>query len=143
AREHSADVDAERGGELGGAPAKGAWSCIVLGDGREQLTGFLPLALLGERQRGHLPGAAEPRLTGLGERFEAGDHFLRLELVEFEGGLADERGIAVRLWEPTVTGGRLVGCYRGLGIALLERHRGTREHGRCPDCLAATVRQLS
>ena len=88
---------------------------------REQLAGLLALALLGERERGHFPGAAEPRLARLGEGLKPGNHLLRLELVELERRLADERGIAIRLRQPAVGGVALVFRDRGLDVALLDR----------------------
>src|SRR5437868_7663127 len=84
ALERAADIDAEGSGELSGAITNGAGNAAIFGDGGEQLPGLGGLALLGKRQGGHLAGATEPGLAGLGERLKPRDQILRLKLVEFE-----------------------------------------------------------
>ena len=93
---------------------------VVLGDRSEQLSCFRPLALFDQRKRGHLAGAAEPWLARFSQRLEPRDHLLRLDLVEFERGLADECRIAIRLRQSVVRRERLVGRDRSLQIALLN-----------------------
>src|SRR6185503_11464220 len=107
------------------------------GERREQLPGFLLLALLDERQRGHLAGRAEPRIARLGERLHPADHLLRLELIELERGFADQRRIAVRVGKPAIVADLLIKRDRGFLIILLEGEGGAREQRGRSDALAS------
>src|SRR3954447_2365382 len=142
ARKRSADVDAERSGELGGAITNGAGYGVIPRDGSEQLAGLAALALFGERHRGHFAGTAKPRLARLGEGLKPGDHVLRLELVELERRLPDEGCVAVRLRKSAILGGRLESGGRCLDVALLDREVSASEHRGSADRLAAALRQL-
>src|SRR5205807_1541373 len=87
-------------------------------------------------------GAAEPRFAWLGKRLEPSDHLLRLKLVEFECGFADQRGIPVRFGQPAVGRDGLVSGDRELRIVLLKRECGAREQRRSLNRLAAALGQV-
>src|SRR4029079_17055817 len=99
---HWSGIDAEAAGNLDRAGAALIRNGLVLGDRGEQAAGFLLLALLDECHGGHFPGARKPRVSGLGQRLEPLDHLVRLDAVELERGLADQRGVAIRLGQAGV-----------------------------------------
>src|SRR5258705_5928131 len=136
-----ADVDAKRARHLNRAGTHLLGNLVILGDRREDLGGLGRLALLDQGHGGHLAGASEPRAVGLGERIEARDHLLRLERVEFERGLADQREIAERLRQTLVSRNLLELGDRQLGIVLLDGDRGAAEQRRGTNALAVILRQ--
>src|SRR5690349_17552781 len=91
--ESGAGVDAEARGDLDRAVADRLRRALVLCDGREQLSRLLILALLDQREGRHLASGAEPRSACLRERLHPGDDLLRVELVELQCRLADQRRI--------------------------------------------------
>src|SRR6185437_15163562 len=106
---------------------------LILGDGREQLSRLLVLALLYQRESGHLAGRPEPWLAGLGEWLEPGDHLFGLEVIELDRGFANQRRVTIRLRQAAVARDRIVDPRGGLGIVLLERERSASELGGSAD----------
>ena len=103
----------------------------------------LLLALLDQRQRGHLAGAAEPRLAGLGQRLQPGDHLLAAgagRIRARSGGSARHRDRAAASRCRRRSTCRL--AIASFVSFCWMRERGAGEQGRGAHRLAAALRQL-